>query len=859
MAALARAILHRITAQKGQALPIGAAAMVVLMGMGGLAIDASRDYLLPRNLQNAADMGAFAAGKALTLTQVNAPPKSGDASVVEAHDFAGNNGEPTIYNTACDVASSTSFTTTWFDSAGPACSATSGFQTKITVNVPAVSVGGIPVPYECTGATAYHCFQVVITQQVQHLFMPAFGIPNSYLTVSAIVYATPAQNQYTMPPSYAMYLYQPVTGCVAASQQCFNESAAPSRASLSCTGKNCPTFWVDGVNATFNALNGSSLSPAADTTGVESNGDMVIQSPGSATFCDPYQQPGNGTFCPGNHLGNQGFAIASGAKLYCTKFSVGGPGTYTPCTTAGPGGAALGPVSGNETAFASASWSPSVDLTGLPSCGGLILNGDTVANSLGGTPPAGCSNANSPYQMQPGIYTYIVVNHGTYTLAPGVFDITGVAPVNTVTSSTTPANGIDHRNETSAADFDLCTGGAATSCPSLTAGVWIGHGGGYSAAAGSNGTGYSCSGGRGGGGDGGGDGHNEQDENGGGGDATVVSGSGVTFRFESGSAGFVSTSEAMTSLAGPGVGSQPATKGVPLLFDMENSSFIHLDSGGGNGNDSGNGPQQGGFTGLIYQTNTATAGGVEVDLSLANEHNQAAITGQVWAYSFTAFGGSGTLDFSGGYGTSSTPSLQVGGKAEPQIIANTSLAQAVDGSGNPITGMETLQVNYTDEWAMDAYDAYVKVNNGNPVYFSQGIWNPTPAPSAPLPPAGNNPGDANAARPDPTNPGPYTVSATNKTDWSLSIPNGSSTASTFEVSGNWTWGHEMDIANARTGNDAATVKYTFPTPAGKSVAITIFLTDGDRCGDYALVNAIYNNVGQSSGGQQTAGTVEMAG
>lgn len=631
MARLARGILLRVTAQKGQALPIAAAAMVVLMGMGGLAIDASRDYLLHRDVQNAADMAAFAAGKALTLTPVDGPPKTGDASIQEAHDFAANNGESTIFNSTCDVATSTTFTTSWFDSTGFACSATSGFQTKITVNVPALAVGGVPVPFECTGATAYHCLQVVVTQNVQHLFMPMFGIPNSYVTVSATIYANPPQSQYTMPPPYALYLYQPQSGCLAATQQCFSESSAPSRSALSCVGGNCPTFWVDGVNATFNALNGADLTPAADTTGVESNGDMVVQASGSATFCDVYQQPGNGSFCPSNHLGAQGFAIASGAKFYCTAFSAGGPGTYTPCTTAGPGGASLGPVSGSETAFASATWSPTVDLSGLPSCGGLVLDGDTITNSLTGSPPAACSNASSPYQLQPGIYSYIVVNHGTYTLAPGVYDITSKAPVNTVTSDTTAANGIDHRNE-NASDFDLCTGGTATSCPTLTAGVWIGHGGGYYAAAGPSGSGYSCNGGYGGGG--GGDGHHGQDEDGGGGDATVVTGSGVTFRFELGSAGFVSTGEAMVSLAAPGVGAQPATNGVPILFDMENNHFIHLDSGGGNHNDNGAGSQQGGFTGLVYQTTTAIAGGVEADLGLANEHGAAGITGQVWAYSF---------------------------------------------------------------------------------------------------------------------------------------------------------------------------------------------------------------------------------
>jgi len=41
--------------QSGQMLPIAAAAFVVMCALAGLAIDASRDYLVKRNAQNAAD------------------------------------------------------------------------------------------------------------------------------------------------------------------------------------------------------------------------------------------------------------------------------------------------------------------------------------------------------------------------------------------------------------------------------------------------------------------------------------------------------------------------------------------------------------------------------------------------------------------------------------------------------------------------------------------------------------------------------------------------------------------------------------------------------------------------------------
>src|SRR5439155_12528784 len=187
----------------------------------------------------------------------------------------------------------------------------------------------------------------------------------------------------------------------------------------------------------------------------------------------------------------------------------------------------------------------------------------------------------------------------------------------------------DHSRET-AVDFDLCTGGLANSCPSLTAGVWIGHGGGNFGAyvPPTSGT---CLGSVGGG------------SSGGGGDATVITGSGAVFRLESG--GFVSTNEVTgLTLSGAGVGALAAVNGSPLLLDEENSSFIHIDAHASSNNV---------VTGVIYQTSAATGGGVEVNMGMTSGGGKSALLGQVLAYSFTAFGGSGTMDFQSGYGSSS--------------------------------------------------------------------------------------------------------------------------------------------------------------------------------------------------------------
>jgi hypothetical protein len=93
-------------------------------------------------------------------------------------------------------------------------------------------------------------------------------------------------------------------------------------------------------------------------------------------------------------------------------------------------------------------------------------------------------------------------------------------------------------------------------------------------------------------------------------------------------------------------------------------------------------------------------------------------------------------------------------------------------------------------------------------------------------------------------------------DWVATLGSGASTAY-FETLGSWTWGHQHDIAGAASGSYKATIKYTFPTPTGSSVSISIFLTDGDHCGDYATSSYSFANIGQPNQGQPTGGTVEL--
>ncbi|HYM97021.1 MAG TPA: pilus assembly protein TadG-related protein [Candidatus Sulfotelmatobacter sp.] len=815
--------------QRGQVLPIAAAAFLVMCALAGLAIDTSRDYLVKREAQNAADFAVLAASKQMTLSgNLGNPIAPGSATVQAAHDYAANNGFNTIYSSGCDASGPSSFTTTWFDVAGTPCGATAGFNNKVTVNSPPQALPGSPVPQACQGAGAFSCVQVVVTARIGELFTIVLGIPNAYVTVGASAQAVLPGSSFDAPPPNAVTLYQPQNGCDTKDQQCFDETKPVSRALLSCSGgtNNCPTFWArPGTQPKIYGYDGSVLSSPGDYAALRSAGDMVIQD--STTICDPY---GGRTCAANSTIGSQGFGLQAGSKIYCS--SITGVNTPIGCTTTGQ--SSLSRVYSNETNWIPGYWYPTVDTSKLQNCGSLILNGGPMYGP--------CTDPSEPYLIGPGFYSYIVINHGNYEFGSGLYDITGVAPVNTATSGF--ANGIDHSQETAAADFDLCTGRTVTSCPTLTAGIWIGHGS-LSYTPYSGPVPGSCTNGVAGSG-------------GGGGDTTVISGNGVVFRFEQTSAGFVSTNEVQgLTLAGAGVGALASVSGSPLLFDMENSGFIHLDAGPG-----GSGVPPNTTSGIIYQAPppVSSGGGVEFDPSMAgfdvSGNELPAVQGQVLAYSLTIMGSSGgTMDFTNGYGGGSVPGIGTSGRNENTIITSVTLK-----AGAP--GYSVLTVNYTDEWMMDAYDVYVKVNNGSPQFFSQGIWTTPPGPGTPLPPPGNNPGDANPAYPSSGTPGSYTIISTGppqgSSDWLYTIPGGS--GATIEAKGSWNWGHHNDpriVPAGRSGSYNASLIYTFPNPVGNYLSVTMFMLDGDRCGDYAYATYTFKSTGGPGPGQQSIGSVSL--
>jgi hypothetical protein len=842
---------RRHAAQRGQAIALAAAFFVALTGIAGIVMDGGHDYLTKRQAQAAADFSALAAGKQLALFNsfLNGPPTSNSKIVIAAHDYASLNGFDTVYSTACDVVSGTSMKTSWYD-AGFSCGS-SNYNTRVDFAVPALAQGGQPLPTKCQPPTQYNCVQVTVTQKISHWFMGAFGIPYAYVQASATVFAHPPGSSFNTPPPNAVYLYEPV----ACATQCFDITKVPQRKNMTCStsgtgsdpANNCPTFWVrPGATPLISGIDGTVVQPPADQVALEVNGHTVIQA--ATTICDPY----NGATCAaGTATGNMGFA-RNGGSIFCSTVtgSLLAPGCLQTAPQTG-----LATVYTRETAYQLNTWSPVVDTSSLPLCGALVLNGDNVPNSytkagsIGPSSSACYPPATEPYTLQPGIYQYIVINHGSYHFEAGVYDITSKAPVNTVAAGF--ANGIDHRNEV-AADWDLCPAGSgALGCPNLTAGVWIGHGGGSFTAA-TAGTASNCAFTGGG----------TPGVQGGGGDPTDVGATSVAIRFESNAGGFVSTNEVHSIvMTSPGLGQVSIIGGVPILFDLENNQFIHLDAIGPGGRSN--------FTGLVYQTQSATAGGVEINPGLAGgmAAGSAALTGQVRAYSLTFFGTSGKgVSFKNGYGTSAVPPVTTSGFNESWIIGTADMSAAITGT----VGMETFHMQYVDEWGLDAYGLYVKVNNGSPIFFSKGIWNPTPGPAQPVPPATNNPGDANPRYPDPAvtfgnyttiydSVPPYNGGNPNSHDWSINIPNGTANPTVFEVNGSWLWGHESEITGT-TPNwsmNLADIYFTFPTPNGATVNIQVFMTDGDFCGDYAMGNFTFNNIGQPNGGLQAGASVSI--
>ena len=870
--------------ERGQVLPLVAAALLVLTGFAGATVDLGNQFVTKRELQAAADSAALAGAAVLggaTPVILSSAPSWNDPAIYAAHDYAAANGFLTTFPTSAGGSSAnyyspacytggglSNFQEAFFDSAhGTSCTSgfpSTGFTTEVQINVPALTLPGYPtLPTQCNpNATPagyqYNCIQVVITKKVSNYIMGIFGQPTEYLTAVATGYAQPASGQQDLPPSYAAYLYQPATGCTG---QCYTPANAVAKGQLTCTGgsNNCPTLLANNVgagNIFIQGIDGTQLTPQAHFTAMQSAGHVVNQE-NSLVFCDPY---GGGTCGQGSPTGTNGYALGSGANIYCS--GVNGSSTPNNCTNASPPGS-LQKITGDGVTFHSASWTAPAVTAPSNDCQGLILNGDPITasnnppvffDSTGAaltSVPAACVPATTePYTIQPGKYNYIVINHGKYEFEGGLFYIYGTAPVNTNSvASGVGANGIDHSQETNAVtgDWDLCNFSSAGSnnsgtkrCSSLTAGVWITQGWtcGNNNKCGAlvNSTGTTCA-----------NGNVVGGTTGGGGNKTDITGSGVSFYFTSASGGLVSTRTVDSIvLNAPAAGALASIGGAPILINMQNSGWTHLD---------GNNGQNVQFTGVVYQTPTATAGGVDINAS-AGKHvsaDKATLLGQVYAYSLDFFGAGGVgIDFTNGWGSGSAPPAGSGNN-ESSLITIPQNALVAAG-----TGFEKLTVDYTDEWMLDAYNSSIEINSLSTSYFSTPVWStpPNTAPTqGPYPPQnGYTPSDANPeymasdqGTPYYTPPSPY-VAGAGTHEYSVQSDPGQPDNTTWDVSGDWNWGNQSNLTGSSSGNYAATISYTFPTPAGTQVTVVLHTVDGDHCGDYDNTTATFTNVGSPGGG-----------
>ena len=649
-------------------LPLLALALALLTGFAGLSVDLGNQFGQKRSGQTAVDAAAVVAANQLGVTKpgaVSTLPAWNDRPIAAAHDYVAANGFATSWpasGSQCLPAAhntSSQFSEEFFDSGySGGCTATpSNFTREVLVNVPPLSYGGSSMPNACNASASPagnpdNCVQVVLIQKVSNYIMQLFGMASQYITTFATGYDNPLGN---LPQPIAVQLYQNTSkqgtpACSGAGFQCFDENIAAQRTTLACSaaGDNCPTIFAGGggtspgskKGGTIEGADGSVVTPSSGHITVASVAGDIVNDDNSLNFCDP-----DGFTCKNGdtpNVGSLGFMQAAGSSLYCESLTSNPSGLLgKTCTSNGNSSPAyaqpsLGPVAGNPVTYAApATWSPCGSCFTAPasSCGGLILNGDAItaanvppvffnAPALGVAPvpllasqiPAACvPPVSSSHTIMPGQYSYIAINFGSYTFGSGLYEITANAPVNLLAlSALVEPNGIDHSQEQGGGntnvsnDWDLCNTGLVSGC-AQTAGVWIGNG-------------------------------NSIWKIGGGSGNTDVSGTGVSFHFDSSSGGFVSTGEVNSiSLSGPNLGAMTAIGGLPTLFDIENANtgVAHLDGSSAS------------FSGLVYQAKSSGGGGGGVEI---NPHKDTAtLLGQVIAYRLALFGSRAgmAIDFSG--------------------------------------------------------------------------------------------------------------------------------------------------------------------------------------------------------------------
>jgi hypothetical protein len=635
---------RRAGREQGQVLVLLALGATVLIGLSALALDIGTGTVQQQSEQQAADQLAMAAASNLSEASprlLSAAPVATDpawlTAAVETLDTGDGCGSACAVVADCPTQGSGAASGFDLIFTDLGCS-TAGWTTELEVTDPPRPPSGTILPAVCQGSgDPYNCVGVELSHRQAISLGQVVGLTSQVISAWAVAEMVPDLGDISLPSPVAVTLYP--------NPNPWNSAQPASRSNLLCA--NCPSL-QDDSGAALQGQDAALAANGQEGVALLSGGPVEIGSLGGG-ICDPSL----GT-CPGA----DGLAVLSG-DVYCT-----GEGY---CTEPGPGGDAEGPLAAAEVTSTLAdppSWSPTVTTTGLPDCGALELDGASVAASYalaGSVRPAASGCSTDTNLLQPGVYSYIVINHGSYSFAPGLYDITGLAPTGV----------IDHSGEVD--DTDLCSANQA-SCD-LTAGVWI-------TASGS-------------------------------GPATQVTGQGVSFLLQRG--GFVATHEVQSlELAAPAVGAAEDVDGAPLLIDLQAAGFIHLDAQ----DETPDTLPRDSLSGLLYQA-PGLAGGVELSASLGSP----GLSGQVMAGSLYLFSDSPSpsptlaVDFRDGYSQVS-PLMPRQPEQDSGLLTQETLSR------DPTWGWADLNLTYEGTTPLDAYRLYVAQGLNAPDWFSAGLWPP---------------------------------------------------------------------------------------------------------------------------------------
>ena len=400
---------------RGQILLVVAAGMIVLLGIGALAVDLGFSWMLRRHEQNAADTAALAAARWITWDPVT------------GYDYIAANGDAA----ACKYAIENGF----YDSTNSSCNpALDAYATTLTVNWP--PVGSVDDYWH--GDLGH--VQVIISSNHDVFFGRIFGQSSATVTTGAV-----AARQRGNTNSNSLISLRP-DGC----------PAAKTHGSANILVYPAPGYTGDGGYVQVNSECGNST--ADDNCTTSSQGGLDVA--GGATLSAPQVNvhggcKGSEPICP-----SPPGACPAGGPLNEAARQLGDPlgGISFPpwdtsldgaqCGIAGPpttasGSEGCGPGAGRIP------WSPSAD----SACPGMNPSWDCV-------------------ELDPGVYyggwnignkTVVKLSPGIYAIAGGGIGITATGALDSLAGGSAPAPVLIYNTDNPLYE-DTCPAGPARRC-----------------------------------------------------------------------------------------------------------------------------------------------------------------------------------------------------------------------------------------------------------------------------------------------------------------------------------------------------------------------------------------------------------